>query len=767
MRRRTLLLAVLLAAGASFLVRSANHLRVARDPSRPGAGWIATDPDSLYHMRRLDRALAGGPVAPRDPLLAFPEHAAAGGAPIPWPPYYTLVLRTVLAPFAPADPALRRAFVEERVASAAAVFATLTAALVALAAGLLAGPRAAVFAGVYYAFQFGALRYGIVGNGDHHAWVALLFAALLFSVGRALGRDALASTAGSFRRGLASGVLAGLLIGSWVAGLLFVMIVQLALGWRIVALGRAPARGLAPFGLAFHLGAALVLAPAVLASPWLPAAPFSIVNLSAAHLLELVLGALVFVPLTVLRRPRALALYPWLVVLVLALGALALAPTTLGEAVRAGFAWAGGTNRFMGYITESQPLLGGDAGSARALFKFLGYGVLGLPVAWFCASRVAFRREPGRDGGGDGGGDDASGDGRLLPWVIAAPVLLALALVQRRFGEALGVPMAVLLGWGLVRARRAFPARLRRLSGAGSFALAALIPVLLNPGVARTTALRLPAGGRTVLTPELARQRGHRALAEWLRERHPEQAASPEWSVLAQWDLGHTIEWAGGCATVATNFGLYLGVDSYLDPWRFFLATDAESAEALLVRRRARYVLLTSTFTRNLDTMLRVIGDERGAASDWRAGMGARLLFQDGAWDYGKTAGDGIPDFLRLVHVAPEVDRGLPGWESPPPFGWIFERVPGARLELAAEPGSEVRVTLAVRYPGVARVLSWRRAVRAGPDGVARLRVPYATDSANGDGCSLGPLVYSRAGSTGEVAIPGVAVESGQVVIVP
>jgi hypothetical protein len=93
-------------------------------------GWVTTDPDSLYHARRLLRFWSeDGPVAERDAYLDFPRRLPEG-APIPWPPYYTYVLALARGPVAPdggagpesADGERLRRFVEQGAASLPLVF---------------------------------------------------------------------------------------------------------------------------------------------------------------------------------------------------------------------------------------------------------------------------------------------------------------------------------------------------------------------------------------------------------------------------------------------------------------------------------------------------------------------------------------------------------------------------------------------------------------------------------------------------------------------
>lgn len=746
----------------SFGVRALNNLRIPVSGAGAGKGaeqdWIVSDPDSLYHMRRLDRALVEGlPIAARDPLLDYRpppgEHeetsGRARGAPVPWPPYYTLALHSVLSPFAPEDEGLRRRYVEHWVATLPAIFAALTTAVVAAAAFRLGGRRAALFAGLYHAFVFGSLKYSYLGNGDHHAFASLLYACWLAVAANGLERRSLVDGGRSFFLGTVCGVIAGLSIGSWVAASLYVVLFQLALGYRILWHDEEERTGLIAFGVAFHGAAAIVLVPAVLQSAWLLTHPLGAVHLSWFHWLHLVIGGLVFVPLRAAARAGAIRGYA----AVAAVGILLLfAATPLGDGVRDAFAWASGQHAFMGFITESQPLWGSSVGGVGPLTKFLGWGIVALPFAWWAGwIRLARRRADG-----------------LLPWLVAVPPLAVLAIAQRRFADGLAGPMAVVLGWGVARLVSALEAR-RATGRPVVWAVLVLLPLLANPSPVRTSWARLVHGADFVETPALARQRGERALFDWLREHTREPGDPPGWSVLAQWDLGHGIEWAGARPTVGTNFGSYLGQDSYLDPWRFFLARDDDEAEAILERRGVRYVLMTSTFVRNLDTMVRLLHPEARAtfvAEDgggaWLETLGGRLLGE--APPRGREPVS-WPGFLRLVHMSPrgERDPAPPGRDAPAPFGWIWERVPGAVVEVSGlSAADELVVRVDVRYVEASEELSWEGRARPGPDGVARVRVPWATDAPNGEGRVPSPARWAVGVLGGQLEIPERAVLGGE-----
>lgn len=764
MRSPRVLLGLVLAAVAvlATLAREVHNQRISALPGGDlSAGWFCFDPDSLYHARRVERLLdEGPPVAGRDERLNHPH-----GAAIPWPPYYTRLLGALLAPWAPDDARDRAEFLERGVASLPLLFGVANALLAAWIAWILArardlapGPCAAgaAAAGAIAALAGSSVHYGAAGNGDHHAFATLAMTALFAFVSQA---PRARTPRGAALLGAAAGATAGVLLGAWVGGLVHVLLAQLALGWFVLRAAREELPWLAPFGLAFHLVAALVLAPAAAGSPWNVEQPWSVVNLSWFHPAQLLLGAAVFAPLVALRAgTRARRAWPWIVLAALALLALALATLDVGPArgVREGFAWAARSDGFMDFIVESQPLLWGQNGSWSEGWRLLGLAPLVLVALWPSALRRALRR----------------GEHDLVVWSVAAPLLLVQALVQRRFGEALTATMAVLVGlwiaFALSRARPSFAPLGAALLGLA--AGAALEFATVARGVRRV------AAGEVVLRgPQAATLRAQRALYRWLGER----AGAPGAAVLAAWYHGHGIEWVARRPTVATNFGSYVGVEGYLAPWRFFLEHDPAAAEAILAERDARFVLLGGDLTNDLMVMQRAVGRGEALAAAgrptaaWYATLGARLAFEGRVVDLARGAAGEPLDFLRLVHAASEPYAlplalpYLPPQAGPPPAGWIWERVPGARVEIAGAPREELEVSLELDYPGRPRPLLWSRTVRCDEQGTARLRVPYATDAPSGDGTPRGPARVRGGGRERSFDVPERAVLEGATLSVP
>jgi asparagine N-glycosylation enzyme membrane subunit Stt3 len=704
-RFRSLLPALIVVAAVSGWVRFSMNLRVAEAPDAGGkAGWFSTDPDSLYHMRRLELALdQGGHVAGRDELLDYPREVAA---PIPWPGFYTRVLWLLAAPWAPPAGGPERArFVERFVATWPAIFGLVTSVLAALAAGRLFGRAGALTAGLLHALSFVSMRYSLWGNGDHHAWTSCLHAGALWAAAEGFHRLRHPRSAAGL--GLVCGALLGASLASWVATLIPIALMQVTLA--LVALRTPHARGLGAFGLALHLAALALVLPEVAASPW-PA--MDLVNLSWMHAGVLLAGA--GLSFSILRRPQRAR---WIVTrplpVLVGLAAVALVSTGLGQ----GFAWLTAREPFMAGIAESQPLVGGELGLGP-LAKWLGYGVFLLPVALWVGLRT---RRP-----------------ELLPWLVAVPVLLGLALLQRRFGEGLAAPMATLLAGMVVPLGRCLSPRVAFVV-AGALATSANGHTL---GMAWSRTRYQVLWHESRLAPQ---DRALRSALRWVRARDEPGA------VLAQWDLGHLVEWVAGRPTLATNFGSYLG-ERWTDPWRVLGAQREEAAAELLEERGVRFVLLGADWRRNRVPM--------GAfSSDLESCLAARLVPR------GRPGRDPALDDLGGLRLVLERRQREPSGHERAPGCWVYEVVAGARVQGRGKPGEELRVSLTLRYGN--ELVEWSAGAPVMSNGLATLRVPHGTDSPNGEGQPQGPARWSLGARRGELTISEGAVLDGALVRLP
>ena len=615
----------------------------------------------------------------------------------------------------------------------------------------VAGPLGALIAGTTYACLGVSIYYSAPGIGDHHAFIVLLETTLFLIASMALARES--SRRRALGLGIAAGSALGMALGAWAGALLFAGALQIALLLALIV--RPQRRDLAWFAVALHATAALVLLPAVLASPWRTSEPWMVVNLSWFHVAYLFAGALALWPRCVLAAGSKWYRRWPLVVLAAAAACAVLvkySPDALSRSMRSGFAWAARGNDFMAYVQESQPLL---ADGLTWPLRDLGYAVLLFPVALLWIAVQAIQRR----------------DLVRMLWTTLGLVLFTQALLQRRFGDAFGPAMAVVLALWLAGVlgweRHSKPRRAMLLWATALGALGSHFPTLHD------AAQRLSFHEPFVRGKQSEAWRGQRELVEWLRSQSPDES----WCVLAPWDQGHCIEWAGDAPTVATNFGSYLGEDSYLDPGRFFLEESPQDAEQILLERRARFVLVPANFSDSMEVLMRILRPGlRGLYLDgtqparftprWYRTMVARTM-HDGHVD----SSHGAPleaqlDFLRLVHVSPRVyplKVAIPhlAESAALPCGWIWERVPGARVEARCAPEEELRVEQTVRYPAMQRALVWTGAARPNASGSASVRVPYSS-AANGDGLGQGPARVFVGSRRGEIVLSELDVTKGQ-----
>ncbi len=714
----TLLLIATVCVIVAAWVRASHSNWVAPLEPYVEAGYAQADaltsfePDGLYHMRRVARALEEGSIAGTDPLLNYPD-----GAAIPWPPYADRASLALSRLTAPEEAPARAAFLERRLSQLPFLYGLASCALLCVAAGSLFRSRAAAMVtGLSYALCYGAVHYQVPGIADHHAWVSLLNFAALVICARAWRFSHLCDARRSAHQGVAAGVLMGLSLGSWVASLLWLGALQLALGLLWVQAGRTGryqqlAGGLRAFGLSFHAAALLLLLPAALASPWRETHPWMVVNLSWFHPVELLLGLAVFLPRRTGRFP-ALAVPAAIGVVAALLLALNLGP---GAGMREGFAWVSRADEFMSGIAESN----------RLSWKYLGWTGLGVFLLPFII--LGWKDRTVRRGRPEFA---ALGMVLLLAWLQA--------ITQIRFVEAMMGPAALAYGWlvaGVLRrgmvwlpqraaAWRARPAAMRL---AITFVVA-LVSSLSLVGIQAASAIT--AGGGAARLDDAPAARRH--LLEWIGARSSSPSLTEaEGSVLAPWDWGHEIEWRTGLASVATNFGSYVGVEGYRAPARFFLATDPAQAKAILDRHQVRYVVRSSRLTLAMEQLQRSYGEglpEGGFVEQFEDAQGReRLRFQPAWFDtmaaalgvgvlprpdggfpgLGDPDGPQLPstgtgqraplDFLRLVHVSPIPDAHPQHGGLVQPFGLIWEHVQGAQVSIAAESGQELRVELGIQ----------------------------------------------------------------------
>ena len=704
-------------------------------PILPGDGSVWLLPfDGAYHARRALYTFEHFPALLRfDPYLAYP-----GGAVVPAPPLYDWSLGAAARAFGDDTATF------ERVAAWASPALAGLAVLPIVAAGrALAGPALGLGGAAIFALLPISVNSSRLGNPDHHAAVALLGALLLAQTLR-LARGAPARRAAWLWGALA--VTRAALVLCWSGSLLYVAVADGVL----LALGVVAGRGwLTAHALGLAAGAALTapFAAAELAAggPALTATTFSWLQVGVLAALAGLAGSLALA-----ERVRPCPGSGTRALRVAAFSALALAALLALPATRAALlpaaAFLAREDHSGQANFEQRPLFSwlapGSRVQGRAAIVLYGGFAFAIPLAPLAA--LALARDPKR----------RRPAFALAGWTSA---LGALAITQVRFGSEFAASGSLGFALLLLEVRDALARRLRHPRAASVAALVAGA-ALLWPAV--SAVYLSTAAGTLALMHEPARARAAaeasgpgslRRFAERLRQTAPDPVAErdpfapPSFGVLAPPSLGYALQYFGRRATPASNAGPYLDRMRYEAVLEFYATSSEERALAIARELRTPYVVTMNHGWLAPPAIGYRLQRETGSAMRGHAHLAQFRLLDEGPER-------GSPLFF-LFHGPPPMDA---------PAYRLFEVVEGAVLEVPAGPGALAEAEIALGSP-LGLTVAFRARARAGPEGIARLRVPHPT-SGDAPVHALGPWRVRAAGREWSVELTPAQVREGAVV---
>ena len=740
-------LALLATCATGFLLRTTNAATVLL-----GDRVVLAENDPHYHLRRVLQILADYPhVRSFDPWIDHPR-----GAPVVFAPLFDFALAT-LALAAGLRPGDQRA-----VALLAAFVPPVLGALTSVATWALArhvtSRGGALLAAVLVAVTPAHAWYSRLGFVDHHVAVTLAMvveaALLLFAlrVRPVVDTRPVAAEGGLHLPAAlgATGVLACAVL-LWNGTLLLLAVLDAALLALFLAADARRRRDVATLVCAAHLGAALVLAAVVPGIVRDTGWPWSTVTLSYLHV-ALLAAAGGLAGLAAVLLARGASGRRLLAFAALSGGAALAALLLQGDVLHRVRDWLFAADPFMGAVQESVSIVRTSDGRFDLVGPRVWMGRFFLATPLLLAL-LAWRLA--RDGWRD------AGRLFLLAW---ATLLFAAALAQRRFAETATPALAVLAADFLASVATALRARLDArgapraaarvaVGSAVAFVVAfAFAPYYVGffaePG-RLTTLLRVPFGPGDAAAwtdADRAEQEGSvdvrldrtlRRLHELEEERVA--ATGAPGPAMGAWPLGHKLLHVAETPVTVTPFGSYVGGDGFADATDFLLASDDETAGAILARRGIRWVVVDN----DLGTIGAAIVGRGENPRDWYgrepladggmayvlrrplvrstyfrltrlAGSAATVALQDGPAE----SVPAVPG-LRLV-----IDSGS---DDAIGFAKVYEVVPGAVLRVRAAPGTSVVVRYEWRSDAGRSRVHEQRAV-ADDTGEAVLSLPYSSE---------------------------------------
>jgi dolichyl-diphosphooligosaccharide--protein glycosyltransferase len=657
--------------------------------------------DASIHARRALFSFVNFPaILNWDPYLAYPT-----GAPVPMPPLYDWTLAAVARAFGDS-----LSVFEHVAAWSSPVLAALTVLPVYAGGRIVGGRGVGLGAAAIFALLPVSVMRSRIGDPDHHAAVALLVS-LFVLLTLQQTRSRLAGCRLVWGSAAHSLTVAALAL-TWSGSLFYI-----GLGEGILLLAGAlrADRSLLLGQSAATAAAAAMVAPWVVVAGTPIGGPFSSTTLSWLHVAALTGIALVAGVLALgeaWRPSQGTAARLVRSVAVAGAGlALLLAILPISSALGTGLSFLAKGDSWAARNIEQQPLFDWAAsGFARvvgpALLRY-GYFAYAIPLAWLAAlarARDRSLRVPALC---------------LAGWIL---VVGTMAVLQRRFGSDFApiasIGFALLFGEFKNVVPRVVPrpivSLLAVLVGAG----------LLWPGSMATDLWKAPEAASRLFHPGESLPAGYvnpsHALVDFLRmvrQVTPETSGyfdpeeTPEYGVLIYPGHGHAMAYVGRRPTPANNFASYLDSEKYTSVLRFFHSRSVRKALAIVDRLSVRYVV-----THDRHTL--------------KPGEFAHLLHRkDGSGRIGRRHAERF----RLIIEGPEggqpLSTSFPRGAPPGVIPYkLFEVVKGAVFEVRGDPGTPIRAEVSVVTP-TGRRFEYRAAAPIGDDGIARLRVPYATET--------------------------------------
>ncbi len=524
--------------------------------------FLETDP--YYHMWRVFSYIDTFPKTFLfDGFINYPYGAFVG-----WPPFFDQVIASISIILGSGKPG---AYLVESVGAfmplALGIFSIIS---VYFVANEIFNQRAALFCSLLIAVLPAHVQISFLGFTDHHiAEVLLSVVAYLFFI-KSLNN-------GSLWSAVISGIVIGISFLTWQGAPIFTGILLLYSVIQFILDRKSNSRSnyLTFTATVSFFAAILVILIYYTWTPWQHSITSGILSyfqpiyLSIAALIIILLGYL-----SNLMKKQNWFYYPLLIMVLFAsiILFLYISAPTIFNSISVGIAYLLRDAPVLNQITEAQPLfytfdgrfLGGQIFNNPVwnAFTFSFYFAL-IGLLWFF-----YTVKNGIDKG-------------KLFFIVWSLIVLVLAIFQRRFSYMLAVNIAILSGFFIDEILQkansvVIKSNLKKIIPL--FINALFILILVVPNIAMSYELSK--------YPPKPSDDWYDSLV-WLRDNTPEIKNEPQYGIMTWWDYGNWILYISKRPVVANNF--QIGGD---DAARFYVAQDEDVANAIMDKRKARYVIV-------------------------------------------------------------------------------------------------------------------------------------------------------------------------------
>ncbi len=750
--------------------------------------------DPYYHMRRIVYTVQHFPsVNSFDSYVNYPYGYVVG-----WPPLFDIIAATFSLIVGLGSPSRFTIEIASSIVPMIMGLLSIVAAYYLVKDAI--NERAALLVSLFMAIMLGSVYTQVFAYVGHHVLEVLgalvLYLLFMRGVSNAHGEKMSFSNLLDHKKPLAYAALAGVamaaLIFSWDGAVVYIGVIAAYafMQYAYDAFTKERSEYLTAVGAVASAVAFVIVTPFAVFSGAGRSFTFSFVYLSWFHIIFLLSMALFFVVLGALYKATLARKYPWYIsmiaVIVLIIAAIAgiwLELPGLFNTLMDGVQFLTGGSSVLSAIQEIEPLFysGGQLSMDVPWTYFSTAGLMAiLGLFTFVAVKLTDKKL-------------TNAEIFLLVWTV---IVLILGVMQQRFVYLLAASVAIFAGYFVYQAfelsglfnvlgLEKVPAGRKGQSAKGKSSSAAVItPPMV--AVLIVAALALSPIIWTTISYNLSNPYYYTTdwneACQWVNAHTPvtsyaysaDQGTHPEYGIMSWWDYGNYILYEAERPAVANNF--QTGV---VDSANFFIAQDEASADAIMDKLNARYVMLDdrqgSSWAGVPDGIFENMPNLAGDDSD-SYHMSYVMPVPDGS----DRVLDGSDKYYNTIYSRLFNGDGLGGMD---PLGIdqsglghyrllyetqgidpvkVFQYVKGATINGTASPGAIVDISLNVSTPDGNE--TYYSTTTSDTGGAYSFTVPYPTSGLSGV-VQTGPAYTISSGTSSiSVQVSEEATDNGETV---
>lgn len=568
--RAICIIVLLLLVSLAFLIRIQNWPQVF-----VGDEVRCMENDAFYHMHRVFSALSNNfKTYEYDQFLNYPK-----GFHCNWTPLFDISIAATAYIAGAGHPSAD--LVKIIGALIPPIIGSLNVILIYIIARFFFNRSYSLVSALIFLFLPYHISVSVLGRPDHHVMVVFLASGLMISLMATIQTKKVLS-------GLLFAALSGILLGAclltWMGSTMLSAIILcfFVLACMIARKDNEDLNFLTIAGSLLFLAAAIIIAPFASHSYWQTNKIPSWEGLNNIHTLTFILCALIIstvrLTIDIFKIKQSVSKKTHLLKLFMLFGLLFIIYILVSKCGYFGFIAKGSdfirrSAPFINHIYESQPITASAAMENFTAFVFL------FPLMLIWMLYQTWKQEHALLGI------------FFFTWTFFTGIIV---LFQERFSDLFSISAAIMLTLFVTTPFRPPAISKVIIKITASLASAAVVFLACFPTIKWL--------GNYKLATRLISQDTLYEACYWIRDNTRHYVNNtPDYSIMAEWTMGHAITYVGKRANVANNFvGWEENHESNIAPYKFLLSNDIMAAENILRKSRVKYIVTTDMLNSGL-----------------------------------------------------------------------------------------------------------------------------------------------------------------------